>query len=106
MHHSWEEVEAALLYHGGKIVVFKSQIPPPNREYHTTKLGLRNGAMKQYEKVVGDTRVHVREYENYYEAHVDRTAPTKDPIGHLKNDSPLYFFALDQITRFALTLWK
>jgi len=32
--------------------------------------------------------LHVREYESYYTAHIDRANPNCDPVGHMNLDAP------------------
>ena len=32
--------------------------------------------------------IHIVEFNNYYECHIDRIDPLKNPIGHLIHDSP------------------
>jgi hypothetical protein len=48
-----------------------------------TKLGHKNGAIKQFRY----GNLHIREYDDKYLVHTDRVDPLKDPLGHLIFDA-------------------
>ncbi|MDA4131339.1 MAG: hypothetical protein OK457_11260 [Thaumarchaeota archaeon] len=48
-------------------------------------IGDPKGSLRQYRNSRG---LHVREYEDRYEIHVDLVDPQEDPLGHLVFDSP------------------
>jgi hypothetical protein len=62
----------------------------PIVEYEDTRLGESNGAERQFR--VGN--LHIREYNQYYTAHIDRIDPNKDAFGHLIVDAPQYVIAI------------
>ena len=62
----------------------------PIIDYEETQLGDRKGATRQFR--LGN--LHVREYNEYYTAHVDKIDPNKDALGHLLFDAPQYLVAL------------
>jgi hypothetical protein len=68
-----------------EIRISKEVLPSLPEEYTETRLGEPRGARRQFRNSSG---VHVREYEDQYEVHVDRVDPRTDPIGHLLRDSP------------------
>jgi hypothetical protein len=49
-----------------------------------TVLGKINGSKKQYRY----GNLHIREYDENYQVHVDKVDPRKDPLGHLVHDAP------------------
>lgn len=53
-------------------------------EAEQTKLGQKNGAIRQYRY----GNLHIREYEDKYLVHVDKVDPRKDPLGHILFDAP------------------
>lgn len=53
--------------------------------FDETVLGDPRGCIRQYRNSRG---VHVREYANYFEIHVDVVDPRANPLGHLITDSP------------------
>ena len=54
-------------------------------EFDETILGDPMGSLKQYRNARG---VHVREFPDRYEIHVDQVDPRTNPLGHLISDSP------------------
>ncbi len=48
-----------------------------------TKLGHKNGAIKQYRY----GNLHIREYNDKYLVHMDKVNPHDDPLGHLVHDA-------------------
>lgn len=66
----------------------------PLIDYPQTRIGNRNGAMRQFRH----GKLHIREYDDYYSVHSDKVDPMYDPIGHLVIDAPEYlvgaFFGL------------
>ena len=68
----------------GNIIVPKSVRPIiDNKE---TILGNKKGAKRQFRH----GNLHIREYDDYYIAHMDKIDPRKDPLGHLLADAPEY----------------
>ena len=62
----------------------------PIVEYEDTRLGERKGAKRQFR--IGN--LHIREYNEYYAAHLDKIDPNKDALGHLMVDAPQYVIAI------------
>lgn len=62
----------------------------PIIEYEDTRLGERKGAKRQFR--LGN--LHIREYNEYYTAHIDKIDPRKDALGHLIVDAPQYVIAV------------
>lgn len=87
-----------LIYHLNHVQHFVSEendivIPKSVRpiiDYEETQLGARKGATRQFR--LGN--LHVREYNEYYTAHVDKIDPNKDALGHLLFDAPQYLVAI------------
>ena len=68
-----------------EIRISKEVLPSLPEGYTETRMGDPRGARRQFRNSSG---VHVREYQDQYEVHVDRADPRTDPIGHLVKDSP------------------
>ena len=49
-----------------------------------TKLGQKNGAIKQFRY----GKLHIREYKDKYLVHQDKIDPRENPLGHLIHDAP------------------
>ena len=62
----------------------------PIIDYEETRLGDRKGATRQFR--LGN--LHIREYNEYYTAHMDKIDPNKDALGHLLFDAPEYLVAI------------
>jgi hypothetical protein len=62
----------------------------PIVEYNETHLGEKRGANRQFR--IGN--LHIREYDEYYTAHIDKIDPSKDAFGHLLVDAPQYLVAI------------
>jgi hypothetical protein len=62
----------------------------PIIDYEETQLGDRKGATRQFR--LGN--LHIREYNEYYTAHMDKIDPNKDALGHLLFDAPQYLVAI------------
>ena len=45
-----------------------------------------------------DRGIHVVEFDDHYEMHIDQFDPRKNPIKHLLIDSPKYGFAIGAVT--------
>lgn len=74
------------------IIVPKHEIVPPLEDpiirFEET-MGEPRGQLRDYEYTLPDgRRIHVREFNNYYEVHWDYVSPKIDPIGHLVLDAP------------------
>lgn len=65
--------------------------------FRKTSLGLCNGCNAQYEKIIGEGRIHVKEYDDRYEMHVDKVAPSVDPVGHLVNDAKVWYILVETV---------
>ena len=87
-----------LIYHLNHVQHFVSYqndivIPKSVRpiiDYEETQLGDRKGATRQFR--IGN--LHIREYHEYYTAHMDKIDPNKDALGHLLFDAPEYLVAI------------
>ena len=53
--------------------------------FDETILGDSRGSLRQYRNAHG---VHVREFSDHFEIHVDEIDPRSNPLGHLISDSP------------------
>jgi hypothetical protein len=62
----------------------------PIIDYEETQLGDIKGATRQFR--LGN--LHIREYSEYYTAHMDKIDPNKDALGHLLFDAPQYLVAI------------
>jgi hypothetical protein len=67
-------------------------------DFDETILGDAMGSLKQCRNARG---VHVREFYDHFEIHMDKVDPRSDPIGHLISDSPetLVAFAAASLLR-------
>ena len=65
-------------------VIPKEQMDSLPSKFKVTKLGWPKKSIRQYRY----GRLHVREYEDRFEAHVDRINPETDPLGHIVLDAP------------------
>jgi hypothetical protein len=72
----------------GSVIVSKSI--RPIIEYPETFLGSKKGANRQFRY----GNLHIREYDEYYTAHMDKIDPRKDALGHLMIDAPEYLVGL------------
>jgi len=72
----------------GSVIVLKSI--RPIIDYPQTLLGNMKGARRQFRY----GNLHIREYDDYYTAHLDTIDPRNDPIGHLLVDAPEYLIWL------------
>jgi hypothetical protein len=87
-----------LIYHLNHVQHFVSDeneivIPKSVRpiiDYEESQLGERKGATRQFR--LG--KLHIREYNEYYTAHMDKVDPNKDALGHLLFDAPQYLVAI------------
>lgn len=68
----------------GEIEIPKELRPFMLKNAKETKLGHRNGAIRQYRY----GNLHIREYKDKYLVHMDTVDPLSDPIGHLMFDAP------------------
>jgi hypothetical protein len=68
-------------------ILVSKEVLPSLEGYGLTEtlLGDPKGSVRQYRNSRG---LHVREYEDRYEIHVDSVDPQEDPLGHLVFDSP------------------
>lgn len=67
-----------------EIEVPKDARPIMMEQAEETKLGDKNGCLRQYRY----GNLHIREYRDKYLVHVDKVDPRQDPLGHLIRDSP------------------
>ncbi|MDG7049936.1 MAG: hypothetical protein JRZ94_01890 [Nitrososphaerota archaeon] len=69
---TWDEIE-----------IPKELRPFMLEQARETKLGHKNGAIRQYRY----GNLHIREYDNKYLVHMDKVNPHDDPLGHLVYDA-------------------
>ncbi len=69
----------------GSIIIPKA-VRPIVGDIEETALGSKKGAKRQYRH----GNLHIREYDSYYTAHMDKVDPRRDPLGHLLVDAPEY----------------
>jgi len=68
------------------IEVGKPNEPPENAKL---AIGTLRGQLADWEiPLTGGGRIHIVEFANRYLVHWDRKRPSRDPIGHLREDSP------------------
>ena len=65
------------------------EVPKELREFmiqgaQETKLGQKNGSIRQYRY----GKLHIREYDDKFLVHTDKVDPREDPLGHLIHDAP------------------
>ena len=65
-------------------IISKDQMPFLPSKFKETKLGWPKKSIKQYRY----GRVHVHEYNDRFETHVDKINPETDPLGHIIHDAP------------------
>ena len=100
----WNTIIAELLIRGKMIVPKMSnghQIPRPESSGIFRKsVGELKGQTADWRATVGgsDRGIHVVEFDDHYEMHVDQFDPRKNPIKHLLVDSPKYGFAIGAAT--------
>ncbi|MHB8553505.1 MAG: hypothetical protein ACYDAO_07990 [Thermoplasmataceae archaeon] len=89
----------------GKLRISKvtngKEIPSPESSGIFRKsIGELKGQIADWRASIGgsDRGVHVVEFTDHYEMHVDQYDPGKNPLKHLMFDSPKYGFALGAIT--------
>ncbi|MDI1495973.1 MAG: putative membrane protein [Cenarchaeum symbiont of Oopsacas minuta] len=68
----------------GHIIIPKDQMPSLPSNFKVTKLGWPKKSIRQYRY----GRLHIREYNDRFEAHVDKIDPKIDPLGHVVHDAP------------------
>ncbi len=100
----WNTMIAELLIRG------KMNVPKISNGHHipgpeTTgifrkSIGELKGQTADWRATVGgsDRGIHVVEFDDHYEMHIDQFDPRKNPIKHLLIDSPKYGFAIGAIT--------
>ena len=78
------------------IIVHKPCLPP---EGAIEAMGEPHGQLRDLEIPLSDGgRIHIVEFTNNYLVHWDRKSPSRDPIGHLREDaSPLYDLFIDGV---------
>jgi hypothetical protein len=67
-----------------EIEVPKEVRPFMLKDAKETKIGHRNGAIRQYRY----GNLHIREYKDKYLLHMDKVDPLSDPLGHMIFDAP------------------
>lgn len=64
-----------------------SELPPRFEESYPAN-AMQDDAVASYRSTEEDDVVHIIEYEEYWELHLDEFNPKHDPIKHLINDAP------------------
>ncbi|MBI2605784.1 MAG: hypothetical protein HYW49_06855 [Deltaproteobacteria bacterium] len=90
---NWDRAELLLKgwYKGHWVRIKKGllRVPTAGAEGFEISTGFPLGQINDYRRSNKDgTSMHIHEYENYYEAHIDAVDPKKDPIDHLRVDAP------------------
>jgi hypothetical protein len=100
----WNNIVSELLIRG-KMTVPKilngTEVPRPETSGLFRKsVGEIKGQIADWRATVGGSNrgIHIVEYKDHYEMHVDQYDPRKNPIKHLLIDSPKYGFALGALT--------
>ena len=107
-----EQISKALI--SGKVIINKvdregDEIPPPGDSgLFKRSVGELRGQMSDWRaSIEGSTRgIHVVEFRDHYEIHVDRFDPYKKPVEHLLYDSPVYGAILTGVSIVALSVLK
>lgn len=70
----------------------KKEVPRPEKAKGLIKkhIGEPKGQVADWRASFKDNKegFHAVEFEDYYECHIDKIDPDKDPLGHLQEDSP------------------
>lgn len=75
---------------GETVVVPKDATPPPAEQGFRRSLGLIKGQLKDWRLALDSgPGIHVREYADRYEVHVDNVDPSKGIVQHLAADTPI-----------------
>jgi hypothetical protein len=69
-----------------EVRISKDVLPDLPDNFEETNAGDLRGAKRQYRS--GSSNLHAREYDSYFEIHVDRADPRRRPLLHLALDSP------------------
>ena len=89
---TWEDVRRELKKHeyGTKLEIQKWQICDSSGQLQPTVVGdgLLRGAIRQYRDRRRRDSLHVLEYEDRFEVHLERFNPIYHPIEHLIYDAP------------------
>lgn len=88
---TWRQVARHLANNGDSacLRVPKWQVEHPQAGGMKSSMGLPVGQIAdwRFPKPICHG-LHVREYESYYTAHIDRANPNCDPVGHMSLDAP------------------
>lgn len=86
----WTQIVARLVRGEGPLTIAKSDIAPPDAcSCFESAIGLPQGEDRDWRiELDGCQRVHVREYADRYEAHLDQFSPSCAPVRHLLVDAP------------------
>lgn len=93
---SWRDAVALLRFEAPRTVlrVPKVWLPHPLTAGMTTSIGLPEGQLADYRlRLQGTAGLHVKDFGEHYEIHVDEVHPDVNPIEHLRRDSPGTFVA-------------
>jgi hypothetical protein len=73
-------------YYDGEGCIIVPKSVRPIIDYKETSLGNKKGAKRQFRY----GNLHIREYDDCYTVHRDKTDPRRDSFGHLLVDAPEY----------------
>jgi len=65
-----------------------SELPPRFEESYPANAMQDDGAVASYRSTDENDVVHIIEFEDYWELHLDEFNPRHDPLKHLLNDAP------------------
>jgi len=88
---TWGEVKALLdsLPEGNALRIPKQQLSHPTDEGARESIGMPEGQKGDYRFRLQDCRcLHVRVFDDYYEAHIDKVDPECSLMEHLRQDAP------------------
>lgn len=75
---------------GQNVAVLKDETKTPAEQGFRRSIGLVKGQNKDWRLALSNgSGVHVREYDNHYEVHIDTVDPSKSIVKHLAADTPI-----------------
>ncbi len=92
---NWAEVERQLETGISKLTIPKGEIPTPADAGATKSLGLPVGQYSdwRFPPRPDGAGLHVHEFPDRYEAHLDQVHPQASTVRHLMRDTPKLFWA-------------
>jgi hypothetical protein len=73
----------------------KSKIINPIYEGFSPSFGIPEGQTSDYRIELPNKKCfHIREFDTYYDAHIDVISPNQSILGHLEKDAPITFILL------------